>query len=118
MGKNLDAMCHVNPRYTTSCKNWEKTNSVLDERRKHHWHMPKAAIVDVCVPGQSSLLENLCDDCPLNLAILIPCQRAPSKAEVQSQRDGSPPTVGTRQEEMSLLLPMVSGFPSPFAGNT
>jgi len=35
-----------------------------------------------------------------------------------TQSDSIPPTVGTRQAEISSLLPMVSGLPAQFAGNT
>jgi hypothetical protein len=48
--------------------------------------VPKATIVDVCVPGKSSLPENLYEDFTNNLAILIPCQRGPKEAEVWPDR--------------------------------
>lgn len=48
--------------------------------------MPKVTIVDVCVPGKSSLPENLCEDFTNNLTIFIPCQRGLKEAEVWPHR--------------------------------
>ena len=68
-GKIVDATCQLSPRHTISHGNSRK--HALDQCEKHRRQISATPMADFCA-GSNGLPENLCVDCPVNLATLIP----------------------------------------------
>jgi len=70
------------------------------------------------VPGWSSIPENLCEDCSINLvALSLLVKELPKKSKTSTAQSDHGSPVGTRQAETTSLLPTAAGLPSQFAKN-